>query len=319
MAKVLMIYSRRSTWIENDSDIIRKEHELEELNWCGLKDVFRLISLVRSSDIVLSWFASTYSLFAAILCRIFNKKSFVIAGGYDTTIMPEINYGLGLSFKNKMFVGLALRLSNRIFAISEASRKDIIHNYGVVPDKVETLYLGFALDKFPKKISKKERVVVTIGPTVKSNLKRKGLEQFVKSAKYVPDVKYLLIGTPGDAQKHLEKIASNNVEFPGRISDQELSKQLSRSAVYVQVSYHEGFGCAMAEGMLFGCVPVVSDRGAIPEVVGDAGIYVELGDSLGLSEAIKQALDMNGQKAKKRIETLFPIEIRERRLLDVLR
>ena len=73
----------------------------------------------------------------------------------------------------------------------------------------------------------------------------------------------------------------------------------------------------MAEGMLCGCVPVVTDRGAIPEVVGDTGFYVPYGDPEATAEAIKEALNSNkGKQARERIKKMFPIERRERELIS---
>ncbi len=92
---------------------------------------------------------------------------------------------------------------------------------------------------------------------------------------------------------------------------------MQRAKVYVQVSAHEGFGCSLAEAMLCECVPVVTDRGAIPEVVGDTGFYVPFGDSKVAATKIKDAMmaTKNGKRARERIVNLFPLQKRERDLV----
>jgi glycosyltransferase involved in cell wall biosynthesis len=68
------------------------------------------------------------------------------------------------------------------------------------------------------------------------------------------------------------------------------------------------------------CVPVVTDRGAIPEVVGDAGIYVPYGDPEATAQGIRQALSSEkGGTARQRIEEMFTIDKREEALLKTMR
>jgi glycosyltransferase involved in cell wall biosynthesis len=71
-----------------------------------------------------------------------------------------------------------------------------------------------------------------------------------------------------------------NLRVTGRLSHEELRALLWSSDVYVQLSWHETFGAAVAEAMACGCVPMVSDQGALREVVGPHGIVVPGADVL---------------------------------------
>ena len=122
----------------------------------------------------------------------------------------------------------------------------------------------------PEPIAPKEKMVVTVGQVTWSNLKRKGLEDFVEVSKYFPEIPFKLVGRwADDSYQHLKRIAGPNVELVGFVSDSDLSDLLSLAKVYVQVSRHEAFGCSLAEAMLHKCIPVVSQAGSVPEVVGD--------------------------------------------------
>ena len=89
--------------------------------------------------------------------------------------------------------------------------------------------------------------------------------------------------------------------------------------MYVQVSAHEAFGVSLAEGMACECVPVVTDRGAIPEVVGDTGFYVPYADQLATAEGIERALKSDrGSAARQRIKNMFTIDERQKALLKVM-
>jgi glycosyltransferase involved in cell wall biosynthesis len=66
-------------------------------------------------------------------------------------------------------------------------------------------------------------------------------------------------------------------------------------------------------------VPVVTDKGAIPEVVGDSGQYVAYGDPAATAEAIKRAMEsQNGGAARQRIRTIFSFEKRRETLLKAV-
>jgi glycosyltransferase involved in cell wall biosynthesis len=81
------------------------------------------------------------------------------------------------------------------------------------------------------------------------------------------------------------------VEFTGRVDPAELVRQYARASAAVVPSVYEGFGLPAGEAMACG-VPVISTTGgALPEVVGDAGILVPPADPAALAAAILAVLD----------------------------
>ncbi len=71
---------------------------------------------------------------------------------------------------------------------------------------------------------------------------------------------------------------------------------------------------ALAEAMACGCVPVVTKKGALPEVVGNCGFYAEEGDLDSTVAGIRKALKAPygaGLAARERIVREFPLERRE--------
>lgn len=163
--------------------------------------------------------------------------------------------------------------------------------------------------------------MITVSGINKSTVKRKGMESFVKSARYLPHVHFVVIGGWLDNSiEHLKSIAPQNVEFTGFVSDDELMEWYQKAKVYCQLSLYESFGVALAESMCCECVPVVINNAALPEVVGDTGFYVPYGDPEATAEAIKEALDSDkGKEARKRIEDMFLIEIRESKLMNSIK
>lgn len=94
---------------------------------------------------------------------------------------------------------------------------------------------------------------------------------------------------------------------------------MRRSAIYAQLSAHEGFGIALAEAMLTGATPVVTREGAIPEVAGPIAEYVPYGDAKETARGIERALSsLRGEEARKRIMTEFPLERRKQGILRIV-
>jgi glycosyltransferase involved in cell wall biosynthesis len=73
---------------------------------------------------------------------------------------------------------------------------------------------------------------------------------------------------------------------------------LRESKVYCQISFTECFGMTVLEAMACGCVPVVSNRGALPEVVGFSGVIVPYGGVMETAYAINRAMKMSGDSAR---------------------
>jgi len=64
------------------------------------------------------------------------------------------------------------------------------------------------------------------------------------------------------------------------------------------------------------CVPVVTERGPLPDTVGPTGFYVPYGDVGATVEAIKKALNSGkGKEARERIKRMFPLEKRKGELI----
>jgi len=309
---ILLLFENEASFVLQDLALLRERYEVVPVDcgrgWSGR----RAIGDLRRASASFSWFALGYAARAALWGRLLRRPSVLVSGGWDVISMPEIGYGAAQTPRGRRRARLALRNANAVLATSEWSRKTIRDLSGRDPER---LYLGVDTAKWAPHGSK-EDIVVTAGNVTRENFKRKGMETFVKAAAEVPDVRFVLVGKHvGDAAEVLRKISPPNVEFPGYLSDEAMVDLIARAKVYVQASYNEGFGLALAEAMAAGCVPVVTKEGSVPEVAGDAGFYVPFGDAARTGQAVREALaSSRGAAASDRIQENFPLSKRRQRL-----
>lgn len=325
--KILFVSPPFKSFIEKDYEILRKKFRVQNVKYCYehkrslLLLMPRIIRGTLWADVTYSWFGSFHAFFTVLFSRLLHRRSVVVAGGYDVAKMPEIDYGLMNMRLWRLFPILSFKLCDKILAVSQCTRKELTKNLNVDLEKVEVVVHGFDKNKFYPE-GKKKNIVITVGRAGKMEDDCKGLTTFVKAAQFLPDVSFHLIGNCEKGYvEQLRRINSSNVSYVGFIPQEQLVKFMRRAKVYVQISAHESFGCALAEAMLCECIPVVTNRGAIREVVADTGYFVPYCGVEATAEAIKRALgdDKNkGKKARKRIEETFPIQEREKKLIEII-
>ncbi len=317
------------SFVRNDAELLSNEFDVEKTIFIGRKKnirdlfytIFKILSGILRNDISFCWFADSRAFFTVLFSRLLRKKSIVVIGGYEVANIPEINYGGALIKTSRFNVNFVLKYADRVLAVSQCSYREILENYDPEnKDKIKIIYNGVNANKFfPDKT--KEDLIITVGFVERTNLTRKGLETFVKAAAFLPYKQFVLIGKfRDDSIEYLRYIAAPNVTFTGFVSDEKLLEYFRKAKVYVQVSAHEGFGLSLAEAMLCECVPVVTEKGAIPEVVGNTGFYVTYDDPKSTAEAIREALTSDkGKMARQRILDNYSLRKRGKLLIEEIK
>ena len=199
---------------------------------------------------------------------------------------------------------LFAKKANKIITVSNFSKKDICKAYAISKDKVNVVYNGASKEYLP--ISPENRAIqlceinngVPYFIYVGSLHKRKNIERMLQAfkklkASYSNPLDFIIVGDYLWEKDKLLKSISKYVKFVGRKSGGELAKLVGNSQALVYVSYFEGFGIPVLEGMKSGVPVVASNVTSIPEVGGDAAIYVDpfSVDSIekGLLEALNES------------------------------
>jgi len=113
------------------------------------------------------------------------------------------------------------------------------------------------------------------------------------------DLHLVCTGRPGPETPALERLIeelglADRVHLLGRVPAGELDALYRSAAALVFPSAYEGFGNPALEAMARGCPVVATTAGALPEVVGDAGLLVPPGRPGALAAAVARVLDEPG-------------------------
>ncbi len=318
--KILFVGHLSTSWIGRDFELLSDFYvESLQIKSRSFHTLFMLLRQFISADIVYVWFIKISTFIVVFLSLFLNKKTIVVTGGYDVAKEPKINYGQMLNPLRARMVKFVLEHATKVLSVSRYQKeKEIARitkkaNVRVVPLPCDT-------ERFHPS-QEKEKLVITVSKISWSFIKRKGLETFLSAAKFFPDVSFVLIGRHADDSiNYLRAKAPPNITFTGFVETEKLVEWYQRAKVYCQLSYHESemSGGAVGEAMACECIPVVSSRiSSIREAVGDCGFYVPYGDEKATAKAIQETLKASqllGEKARKRMLTMFPMEKRKQAL-----
>ncbi len=324
MARILYLH-RDPSWagfIADDAEILRSAHEVDDVLFdYQLRSIATLAPKVLRTDLVYFWWGDITGAYGALLAKAMGKPSVMITGGYDIASVPEIGYGLRHKRGRRHLPPVALNLATHVVANAEIMRRVVIDDYGVNPAKVSAIPHGVGTAEFPEAPEARTRMALTCAQLNASTIDRKGIGTFVEAARQLPDCRFVVAGKIAEdpVVRRLVDGAPSNVEFTGFVERATLLALMREAAAVVQVSAHEGFGVALAEAMLAGATPVVTDRGALPEVVGDVGAYVPYADPTATAQAIQAVVEApKPAAARARIETMFPIGKRKDAVLALV-
>lgn len=193
--------------------------------------------------------------------------------------------------------GRVTRRMPHLITVSEVSKRDISRAFSVSPERFRVVANGINTDIFhplPQTLRPANRLIVTNS----ADTPLKGLKYLLLALaelRQERDVRLTVIGKPkpgGAIERLLKDLAlGEGITFTGRIDEKEFAAYYAGSTIAVVPSLYEGFGLPAGEAMACG-VPVISTTGgALPEVVGDAGVLVPPGDASALAQAIRALLD----------------------------
>lgn len=122
---------------------------------------------------------------------------------------------------------------------------------------------------------------------------RKNIENLLRAIPLLKDetIKLVIVGEADWKTPDLESLLSTEklterIIITGRVSDEELSVIYALSYIFCFPSFAEGFGLPPLEAMACGVPVIISNTTSLPEVCGNAGVYIDPTDPTSIAEAI---------------------------------
>lgn len=191
--------------------------------------------------------------------------------------------------------------------VSETTKRDIIEHFPIVADKIKVIYLGVD-ERFGQKanqetiLSIKKRYGIlkkyffSVGAVPRKNVSR--LIQAFALMKYKNDFQLVIGGCGSNGPwfaaycQMIEKLRlSESVKLIGYIPDQDLPHLYKGSDTFVFPSLYEGFGIPILEAMKSGTPVITSNVSSLPEIGGNAVLYVDPYNVEDIAKAMERIIE----------------------------
>jgi glycosyltransferase involved in cell wall biosynthesis len=345
--KLIYIYPKKATFIQNDLDFLEKKFQVitQDLDWGNaiklplnlIRQFIFLVVNIRKSKAIIINFGGYFSLLPSLLGKLFGIKTFIILNGTDCVSFPIYNYGSLRKPLLKFFIKCSHINATKLFPVDDS----LIYQHYSYDDKVnqkeqglkaffpslrtaiKVIPNGFNVSLWNSNKEEARKGFITVGfvNSFKS-YQVKGIDLILEVAAKFPKENFTIVGMSEEFKKTLQEFPENVTTIP-YLDKEDLKIAYQKHLGYLQISINEGFGCALAEAMLCGCIPIVSNAGALPNVTKNAGFIVNKKEVALLEKAIQKVIHLNTEQQKnlaleahKIISENFDISIRERLILQ---
>jgi glycosyltransferase involved in cell wall biosynthesis len=197
--------------------------------------------------------------------------------------------------------------SDKIIAISESTKEDIVNFYKIPEEKIQVVYSGVNESMMPlKKDDKKLKYVkekyslpgefILYLGTIEPRKNIVGIIRAFEGVREKKKIKLVLAGALGWLYKDILKEAKNSrfsddIIFLGFVDDSDKIGLYNLALVFVYPSFFEGFGFPPLEAMACGVPVVTSNCSSLPEVVGEAALMIDPYKSSEIADAMWMFLE----------------------------
>ena len=191
--------------------------------------------------------------------------------------------------------------ADKIIAVSNLTRNTIIHNYGINPEKIVTVYNAVEPVENSKLLGNikrsNDRIVTFLGRVTL----QKGPEYFIEAAHMVlqkmNNVRFVMAGSGELLEHSIHRIAQlkigNRFHFTGFLKGDDVKRMFALSDVYVMPSVSEPFGISPLEALQSNVPVIISRQSGVSEILMHA-IKIDFWDIHAMADAIYGVLNYSG-------------------------
>jgi glycosyltransferase involved in cell wall biosynthesis len=192
---------------------------------------------------------------------------------------------------------------DKIVAISESTKCDLVRYLNIDPQKIEVIYYG--LSGLYRKLgaNDREKCKKKYGYPDRWNILICGFQYYKNhetsisiinelSKKYTNDISLIKIGPSTKAWESTKRLISKNIKIKehDNLEQNEMLELYNGVDCVLFPSWYEGFGWPPVEAMKCGTPAVVSNAASLPEAVGKGGLQYAPDDIFGMAEALERLM-----------------------------
>ena len=220
-----------------------------------------------------------------------------------------------LTLKNRLyfrfFFSKFARKAVRIATISEYSKKDISNYYKIDHSKIDNVSCGInaSFSKLSNEVIHQTRIQLTNGKPyfffVGSMHPRKNIQRLIEAfelfkTKTGSDMKLVISGailwkTEAMKERFQNSSFKEDIVFTGRVTDEQLGLYLGSACALAFVPIFEGFGLPIVEAFQAGVPVVCSNTTSLPEVAGNAAVFVNPMDINDIARGLTEIALMDAE------------------------
>ena len=213
-----------------------------------------------------------------------------------------------LTLDNKRFfkelINISLQESHCIVTVSESTKKDIIELFNYPEEKIHVTYQPTIFRKIDstnnnileKYQLEKNNYILFVGAIEPKKNVQRIIEAYQQLRLKQPLV---IIGKKAWLwQEELKNINTSSVILLDYVSKQELQYFYQGATCFIFPSLYEGFGLPVLEAMSFGTPVITSNISSLPEVAGDAALYVDPYNTQDIAEKLNYLINNNELREK---------------------
>lgn len=197
----------------------------------------------------------------------------------------------------------ACKYADKIIAISECTKRDIIEHFGTSPEKIDVIYQSIQPTFYSMQSEDAATLIVKKYNLPKDYLlyvgainSRKNLLGIVKSMAFLPrdmQIPLIIIGNGHQYKKEVLEYAekaglTKHLQLISIVHDPlELQAIYQKARIFIYPSFYEGFGLPVTEALLSKVPVITSNQSSLPEAGGPSSYYINPNQPEEMAEAIK--------------------------------
>lgn len=219
------------------------------------------------------------------------KKSYALIHDVIFRTNPDL-YSFRDKIRQNIITKINIKRSEKVFTVSEFSKREIIRECNIEEDKIIALPMGYKSQEIERENNSVKKYILYIGRIEKKKSVDVLINAFLEFKEKHKDWELILAGEDGSYASDIKKIvldnkASEKIKFLGYVSEEKKWDLLKNASIFVHPSAHEGSSLPILEAF-DAQVPVIASNAQVLEEIGKEAVqYFKKGDAHDLYHCLK--------------------------------